>query len=300
MAEGYKSALIASLRGDAPQGPRMGSGVSPLMLDWMTGSNVPLNFQARRAALLNPERFELPLPLNPPMPSGGGANEPEIPDTTMPPVDVPPSTERGQTVAEKPSGGDAGVVNEPPINEPTVDEFLDNLPPPPAPAPPPEPPGSVTVLPVNAGGDIFADDYEPPVDEPTVDEFLDNLVAGEEPPPEQETETTVTPISYEGESFVVGEPVVNPLQDIEDILATAPPAPDYDVTVDEYQDRPLRDYGGDLGTTVIEGAFDPTLGGIFDPGSEVISPIAGPNDPFANPYMGLSAQELNALLFGGP
>lgn len=287
MAEGYKSALIASLRGDAPQGPRMGDGVSSLMFDWMKGGNVPLNFQARRAALLNPERFELPLPLNPPMPSGGGANEPEIPDTTMPPVDVPPSTERGQTVAQKPSGGDAGVVNEPPINEPTVEEFLENLPPPPPPAPvsPPPPPAAVIIEPVTPDEVIFTEDY------------LDSLVAGQEP--KQDTVTTVTPVSYEGESFVIGEPAIDPLADISDILATAPSLPDYEVSVDEYQDRPLRDYGGDLGTTVIEGAFDPTLGGIFDPGSEVISPIDGPNDPFANPYMGLSAQELNALLFGG-
>jgi hypothetical protein len=371
MAEGYRSAMIASLRGDAPQGPRMGSGVSPLMFDWMRGGNVPLDFQARRAALLRPQRFELPLPLAPTPPSGGGANEPEIPDFTMPPVDVPPSTERGQAVAEK--------VEEPPVNEPTLEEFLDNLLPPPPPPPPP-PPAEVTVEPVNAGDDIFADDYEPavdestveefldnlpppppppppppaaviiepvsagddifaddyeppvdeptveefldelpppppppppppaaviiepvnagddifaeefqpPVDEPTVEEFLDNLVAGEEPT-NQETETTVTPISYEGESFVVGEPVVDPLQDIEDILATAPAAPDYEVSVDEYQDRPLRDYGDDLGTTVIEGAFDPTLGGTYDPGSEIISPIDGPNNVYANPYIGLNA-----------
>jgi hypothetical protein len=71
MAEGYKSAMIASLRGDAPQGPRMGEGVNPLMFDWMQGSGSPLIFEARRAALLNPQRFELPFPLQPPVETGG-------------------------------------------------------------------------------------------------------------------------------------------------------------------------------------------------------------------------------------
>jgi hypothetical protein len=86
--------------------------------------------------------------------------------------------------------------------------------------------------------------------------------------------------------------------------------PEGKITIDEFDlidpgpvdfvNIPLRDYGSDLGTTVIEGAFDPTLGGIFDPGSEIISPISGPNNPYDNPFIGLSPQQLNELLFGGP
>ena len=299
MAEGYKSALIASLRGDAPQGPRMGSGISPLMFDWMVSNNVPLSFEARRTALLNPERLALPLPATRPMPTGGYEDSP-IPDE---PPNKDPNL--GPPVAQKPSN----EVGETPL-------------PPPPPEPPPElpdvvpeedeeeeeaPPTAVTVVPVNAGDDIFADDYIP------AEEVVIPDVPEEEQEEEEEQESIVQILPVEEESPWVNEllptpepivPETLPDQDLADFLdSLAPPVIDDtvgEVTVTDLSNNPLRDYGSDLGTTVIEGAFDPTLGGIFDPGSEIISPISGPNNPYENPFIGLSPQQLNELLFGGP
>lgn len=305
MAEGYKSALIASLRGDAPQGPRMGSGINPLMFDWMNSSNVPLSFAARRTALLNPERLALPLPATRPMPTGGYEDSP-IPDE---PPNKDPNL--GPPVARKPSN----EVGETPL-------------PPPPPEPPPElpdvapeeeeeeeeaPPTSVNVLPVNAGDDIFADDYIP----------AEEVVIPDVPEEEQEEDEEQEPVF----DLVVEGPIEQPIIEEPNFVEPGPidfqppdpileenirdwTEPKGEITIDEldlidpgpvdFVNIPLRDYGSDLGTTVIEGAFDPTLGGIFDPGSEIISPISGPNNPYENPFIGLSPQQLNELLFGGP
>lgn len=303
MAEGYKSALIASLRGDAPQGPRMGSGISSLVFDWMKNNGVPLSFEARRMALLNPERLALPFPATRPMPTGGyedGPIPPEV-DPNEPDLGPPPALEEPQVVSEG-GAGDAPMPPPPPEPKPEIpyvpeeeqekEEEQDSL---------------VGIEPVNAGDDIFADDYIP------AEEVVIPDISEEEQEEEEEQESIVQILPVEDESPWVNEllptpepivPETLPDQDLADFLdSLAPPVIDDtvgEVTVTDLSNNPLRDYGSDLGTTVIEGAFDPTLGGTFDPGSEIISPISGPNNPYENPFIGLSPQQLNELLFGGP
>jgi hypothetical protein len=357
MAEGYKSALIASLRGDAPQGPLMGSGVSPLTFDWMRNNGVPLSFEARRMALLNPERLALPLPATRPMPTGGyedGPIPPEV-DPNEPDLGPPPALEEPQVVSDGGAGdapmpppppepepeipyvpeeeeqeeeeepptaiivepvnpGDDIFVNEPDLGVPDYEEVIENLPPPqPPPPPPPPPPAAVVVEPVNAGDDIFSDDYIPE----------EEVVIPDVPEEKQEEEEKPEPVF----DLIVEGPIEQPLVEEPNLVEPGPidfqppdpileenirdwTEPEGEITIDEFDlidpgpvdfvNIPLRDYGSDLGTTVIEGAFDPTLGGIFDPGSEIISPISGPNNPYDNPFIGLSPQQLNELLFGGP
>lgn len=308
MAEGYKSALIASLRGDAPQGPRMGSGINPLMFDWMNSSNVPLSFAARRTALLNPERLALPLPATRPMPTGGYEPTPIPPEVepNEPDLGSPPAREEPQVVSEG-GAGDAPMPPPPPEPEPEIpyvpeEEQEEEE----------EQDGLVGVEPVNAGDDIFADDYIP----------AEEVVIPDVPEEEQEEDEEQEPVF----DLVVEGPIEQPIIEEPNFVEPGPidfqppdpileenirdwTEPKGEITIDEldlidpgpvdFVNIPLRDYGSDLGTTVIEGAFDPTLGGIFDPGSEIISPISGPNNPYENPFIGLSPQQLNELLFGG-
>lgn len=310
MAEGYKSALIASLRGDAPQGPLMGSGVSPLTFDWMRNNGVPLSFEARRMALLNPERLALPLPATRPMPTGGyedGPIPPEV-DPNEPDLGPPPALEEPQVVSD---GGaeDAPMPPPPPEPEPEIPYVPEEK----EQEEKKEPPTAIIVEQVNPGDDIFADDYIP----------AEEIVIPDVPEKEQKEKEKPEPVF----GLVVEGPIEQPLVEEPNLVEPGPidfqppdpileenirdwTEPEGKITIDEFDlidpgpvdfvNIPLRDYGSDLGTTVIEGAFDPTLGGIFDPGSEIISPISGPNNPYDNPFIGLSPQQLNELLFGGP